>query len=981
MRSVRLAVLPALCAVAFAGPKEDLELARRLANRGHTEMAHKLLMRLAASPDSAAARGGKFGLALLKSQAATRARLQFERALAEGEAPPVSREEIIRLYEEALPDVQRYVDGQADDFEAKFELAGILLEFGEFLTGSYLDEEQLEQRKKLLETSRERAEALFGRAIKEYEAVFENAAAVVRERKIEETNDPVYVRMTRADYGRALALFRWGLALPPGSAAKKNKIQEASERLDQFQAEHFQDLFGVDANLRLGQCSLELAVDGGSKDHLDEAMHYFEALFTDEHLKDTPELPDVGRMMAEAFFRYARACVIGATGQGKLKPQPALFEKAVRAGLLLESKLGYSGKTPFALRARLEVARAHAALGRNAQAIALAGSVLEAARASRLASIQAEAVALLSQWLAGGGGATTVDPSLFLQIGDALAAQKRFGRALAAYGQAIASSRTPEQRERVAYAAWRSSAAAYRQDRRPWAAAKAASVVVDAFVKSGQPDDSTLGRFAEDACYTAVLALKEIADATKAAEDQAEYDRLLALFRERFPGHPANADTAYQVAVDLLGKGELDKAVEAFQGISPSSRNYWTAQRLVPQVLREIGRRAGGDAAKAKAAYERCLEAATRLVEAAGKAGDVPAAKSALQYGRVLRALALADLGRWPEALEAIDAYLAAYPGQFLFRGSELDVKARAHLAAQQYDQAEAALDRMIEFEAQGQEMPYRASLNFDVYRALHQVYQGMESGAARTAMAARAARRFDDFVKGVKEPTSSHFFTLGGLYEDAGRWAEAGDAFQAAADAERDAARAAGYKLKAAEMKFRAAQPLAATDRTKYLEVLAETQTLFTDVLLPDKSNQAAVLKALGNPAKYPSRQDFDALKKIPDVLYTAAQVFAESSPPDVDGRWVAIRLLDQLTQITKPTPDENDPLFKYRKLWWDAVELRIRIYIAIAESGRGDLERKAGQAALSSATQLLLTYNEMDGEERVQRIRELKGRAERLK
>lgn len=981
MRAVRLAVLPALCAAALAGTKEDLEFARRLGNRGHAEMARKLYTRLAASPDPAAARGGKFGLAILASQAASRARLQFERALAEGETPAVSRDDIIRLYDGALPDVQSYVDAQPGDFEAKFELAGILLEFGEFLTGSYLDEEKLEERKKLLETSRDRAEALFSRAIKEYEAVFENAAAVVRERKIEELDDPVYVRMTRADYGRALALFRWGLALPPGSAAKKNKIQEASERLDQFQAEHYQDLFGVDANLRLGQCSLELAIDGGDKDHLDEAMHYFEALFTDEHLKDTPELPDVGRMMAEAFFRYVRACVLGATGQGKLKPQPTLFDKAVRAGLLLESKLGHSGKTPFALRARLEVARAHAALGRNDQAIALAGSVLEAARAARLASIQAEAVALLSQWLAAGGGATTVDPSLFLQIGDALAAQKRFGRAIAAYGQAIASSRTPEQRERVAYAAWRNAAAAYRQDRRPWAAAKAAAVVVDAFVKSGQSDDTTLGRFAEDACYTAVMALKEIADATKLAEDQADYARMLALFRERFPGHPANADTAYQVAVDVLNKGDLDKAVEAFAAISASSRNYWTAQRLVPQILREIGRRAGGDAAKATAAYERCLEAATRIIAEAQKAGDLPAARNTLQYCRAVRAVALSDLGRWPEALEAIDAYLAAYPGQFPLRGLELDVKARAHLAAKQFDQAEAALDRMVELEAQGQEMPYRTALNFEVYRALQQAYQGMESGAARAAMAARAARRFDDFVKGVKEPSPSHFFTLGSLYEDAGRWAEAGDAYQAAADAERDAARAAGYKLKAAEMKFRAAQPLKATDRAKYVEVLAETQALFTDVLLPDKQNQAAVLKALGNPTKYPGRSDFDALKKIPEVLYTAAQVLAESSPPEVDGRWVAIRLLDQLTQITKPLPEDNDPLHKYKTLWWDASELRIQIYVAIAESGRGDIERKAGQAALSSATQLLLTYKEMDGPERVQRIQELKVRAERVK
>ncbi|MGQ0612261.1 MAG: hypothetical protein ACT4PV_00715 [Planctomycetaceae bacterium] len=977
MRRTWIAALPLLCGLAAGGAPEDLEYAKRLGQRGLTEMAQKLLTQLASSGDEATSRAGRYGLALLTKQQAARARILFEYAMGEDQEPKFSREQVLGLYQQAIPDLQSFAEKNPKDAQARFDLAELLQELAEFLTGANYPEERLEERKKLIEENRAQAEKLFARAIEEYDAVYAADSAAVKKQENFDLSDPSYVRMSRAEFGRAIAYYRQALIHPSGSILKSNLLQTASLKLDELQAVHFNDLFGLHALVFLGLCSYELGVDKGDSSQLDTALNYFESLFNEPSLRDDPALPDVGELIAHAFYRYTRACNAAASGEGKLKAKPAYYDKTIAAGVRLDGKLTHSGKSVFALRTRVEVARAYAAQGQYARAIQVAGSVLEVAVLDRQAKLAAETTNTLSAWLAQAGG-SAADPQLFFSIGEALSKQRRFSEAVAAYAKAATASRIPEQKEKIGYLAWTKMAAVYRADGRHWAAVLAALPVVEAFLNSGADDQSAFGQYSQDACFTAVNSLRQIAEATKVPSDVAEYERVLQVFRDSFPGHPANSDTQYTIAIGELQKKNYREAAKLFRELPASSKNYWNAQRLIPQILRILAREEK-DATKASALFEELLASALDLTKTAQAAGDQPGAKAALQYGRLYEAVALADLARWPEALAKIDAYLTAFSEDYKLQGYELDIKARAHLAAGELEKAEAALGRMKRLLERGIDMPYLAQLNYDIYEKLKAAYEAMEPGKERAEVAARAAALYEEVIKVVKEPQPGHFYNLGLVYAEALRYQEAGDAFQSAAEVEKDAARASGYKLKAAEMKYLAAQPLKEADRAKYLEVLGETRSLFTDVLIPDAADkQAAVLRALGDWQTYPGNAAFDAIKKFPDVILTAAMVYSEANPPDTDGRWVAVRLIDYLHKFTKPIaqlPSDE----KWIRTWWDGAELRIRVYLAIGESGTSEMERKAKANAATAAAKLILQYREMDGPERVKRIQELEARAKK--
>ncbi|MGH7162247.1 MAG: hypothetical protein ACREID_02085, partial [Planctomycetota bacterium] len=107
-------------------------------------------------------------------------------------------------------------------------------------------------------------------------------------------------------------------------------------------------------------------------------------------------------------------------------------------------------------------------------------------------------------------------------------------------------------------------------------------------------------------------------------------------------------------------------------------------------------------------------------------------------------------------------------------------------------------------------------------------------------------------------------------------------------------------------------------------------------------------------------------------------AEVYAETNPHGVDGRWAAVRLLQQLQRLTHPSTAGAE---KFAPIFWASVEQQMKIYLAIAEGGQGQDSRVAARDGVQFATALLLQFTQMDGPERVARVKELQKQLQRFK
>ncbi|MGH7163887.1 MAG: tetratricopeptide repeat protein, partial [Planctomycetota bacterium] len=807
MRSRRIALLLALvCGTSGADWKEDLVFAQRLGSRGLKDLAQKVLDQLARSADPQEARAGRFGLALLTKQDASRAAAAFLRDVEEGKPPRFTREQVVELFGKAIPDVKSYVETEKQDVEAHFHLAELLQDFAVFLTGRDYPDEMAEERAKLIEANRKQADELFQQAVAQYEQAYKKFDEAWRKAGAD-TDDRLYDDASRAELNMCVAQYRWASIHPPGPAFT-NRVENAITQLDEFLGKHFEDLQGATAMLYLGLCYLEKGQRAGSVDDVEVAIDFFRELYT--KVPVDPEKPYTGEIVAQALYYFGSACNTLGRGGGKFKkPLPVYFDTLKRVLGEIDGRLKVFARTSWALRAKLQVADAHAAREEFDAAVAVAGDALSAARFERHGMVQRRATARLTDWVASVRSVGDLDPGLLYQIGESLAGQGRTGSAVAFYEKAISASATPETQEKWAVPARLRIADVYRRDGRLMPAAMVATRIVDAYLKSGEGEESPFGQTASNACNLARTAWKQIAEATKRAEDDREYQRVLGIFREKFPGHPENSDAAFSKAVELLNAEKFAEAAEEFRNLSPSSRNYWRAQRTAPHCWRALAKK---DASNAAAHLAKSLEVCREVMALAEKQGDDAGAKLARQHAHLYFAVSLADLKQWPEALASMDDYLARYPDQWLQRGLELDVKLHAHLETGELEKAESALQLLRE---KVPASPYLRSASFDVYSALRQAYEKLEPGSARTATAERAARLFAVYVEERKASDAPTLYTLGKVLEDAGRFEEAGDAYEGAAENEKEAAAASQYKLKAAEMKFRAAQPLRAKDRS----------------------------------------------------------------------------------------------------------------------------------------------------------------------
>ncbi len=964
----RIAAFLLLAQAVRADYKEDLEYARRLGARGLEEMANRILDTLEKSTDPAAARAGRYGKAELERGQATLKRARFLRDLEEGVPPKVTREEVLAAYAGAKPKIEDYVANRADDLDACFLLAELLQDYAEFLTAKDYPDTMAAQREQFVSENSAEADKLFQVAIGHYDVVAKRMAAALGD-KDPDLADPSYVMLMQAQYKGANAVMRLALLHPKGPKFNYNS-EAAIEQLDAFLGEHFSDIFGAQAMLDLGTIYYERGLRIGSRDDAETGANYFKELFTS--VTEDPTVPETSDVIARALYWYARACNALARGEGALgKPQPVQYDNAITVAAQMRERLKQGAKNPYALKALIEVAEAYAAQNRLSDAVGVAAEALAAARLTGQRQIAKDATDRLTGWVSRVAGTGVLNAEILYQMGEALSAQGRTANAIAFYEKAVASATTDEEREKAGYPALARIAREYRKDKRNYAAAEVAGRVVADYVKSGQPELSDFGVTAAEACNLARLAWKDIAEQSKRPQDEAEYQKVRDLFVKQFPGHPENSDQAFAGARDLFAKGQYEAAAKQLVDIPSSSRNYWQAQRMVPGCYRQLAIDEK-DPAKAKAWHEKTLEACTNLVALASKgAGDDPQVASSRQQGDLFAAFALASLERWPEALKAIDAYLGRYPDPLLQRGAEFGIKIDAHLAQGQLSEAEAALATMLKRAPPG---PQTRRSSYSVFRALRDAYLKMGAGADRVAVAGRASAILEVWLEGQKEVGWDLRLLLAQALFDAERFGEAAEAYEAAASLAPDGDRKQQITLHAAEAKYRQAQTAKDVPREEQIKNLEKVRDLFTDVLVPpdpkDPEKQKKILHELANPAAYPVRATFEQVKRNPRALYVAARIYSESQPAGIDGRYIALRLIDFLHEFTVPVSQEEQGkknLDEFIPIWWDAAELKLRIYIAIAQSGTGVREKDAATTGLGYARKLAYENPKMDGPTRV--------------
>jgi len=179
--------------VASAGTaQDDLKFAQQLGLRGLDKMADTVLSGMIASRDPDKQRAGRFGKALITKQQAQIAATRFVRVLESGATEVVTRVEVLKLFEDAIPEIEAYVKTQGPGSESAFLLAETLVESAEFLVGSRYPERLKEQRAALVTENKKRAEALFQQAMDHYRAV------------VKATRDSVKGKVERDTQGRAL---------------------------------------------------------------------------------------------------------------------------------------------------------------------------------------------------------------------------------------------------------------------------------------------------------------------------------------------------------------------------------------------------------------------------------------------------------------------------------------------------------------------------------------------------------------------------------------------------------------------------------------------------------------------------------------------------------------------------------------------------------------------------------------------------------
>jgi len=969
--SLLVAALLVTTSVATAGSAEDdLQFAQQLGIRGLDKMADKVLTDMIKSRDPDKQRLGRYGQALITKQQAQIAVARYIRALENNDKPPVSREAVLKLFTDALPEIEAYVKTQPAGSKAAFLLAETLVEEAEFLVGGRLPEFMAKERAELVTEHKKTAEKLFQSAMEYYSAVAQAIRKKVGD-KLDPDSDEA-IRITQAEFNHAMTAYRLALIYPKG-ARFNGRAADAEEILDKFMNDHWGDLAGGYAMLYLGRLNYERAVRTGDADAGDIALNYFETVAQD--VDEDPNFADTTKVLGEAFYRYCQTANALARADGDLKKKdPARFGDAIRMGNRMRQKMRFGSKSRFALLMLVEVADAHAAQGQFEEAVGIAGEVLTKARADGLGAVTRTATDKLTDWVANVGGSGSLPPALLAQIGSSLASEGSPAKAITFFEKAIAASVTPEDIEQVAHDSWRRIAESYRRDKRYIAAGMIAWDLVQKYLKSGEGNDSAFYQTASEACWQAAQSWKTVAESTKRGEDKSQYEKVLKTFRDEFPDHPKNADAAFSESLDLYAKENYAEAAKRFLAISPNSPSYWSAQLRVPVCYRRLA--IEKDKANAEKWHNECLKASAALYKLASAKSDIPRARGAARTALLMEASSYHSLKKWAEASAKIDEFFRTFPGVFPKKGYEYTIKIDSLLALGKVEEAEAALAQLKQtLKNSG----YIRPLNYDVYRALRKQYKAL-SGRQRATLATRAAILWGERIEQTppNKRTAGDYWFLGDVLRDARDWEAAGGAYEAAANLATKPGQKAGWQLLAAEMAFKnARQNKERMDPTDFRKTMDKTRELFTGVLIRDPKQAQTLLPILANGKKWPSKEQWRWIVAKPDPLLTAAEVFGESSPKGLDGRWIGVRLLDRLHKLTTPVAEEGGKSNDFVNVWWDGAQLKLELYLAIGESQSAQAwSKRAVEYGYAFGRRLITQYPNMDGEERVAAIKILSDR-----
>ena len=188
---------------------------------------------------------------------------------------------------------------------------------------------------------------------------------------------------------------------------------------------------------------------------------------------------------------------------------------------------------------------------------------------------------------------------------------------------------------------------------------------------------------------------------------------------------------------------------------------------------------------------------------------------------------------------------------------------------------------------------------------------------------------------------------------------------------------------LLAAEMAFKNARAnKSKMDRQSYRKTLDKTRELYAQVLIADEANRKKLLPILANGSKWPSKAQWRWIAGKPGPLLTAAEVFGESSPRGLDGRWIAVRLIERLHKLTRPFAEPGTKEAEFVNTYWEGVQLKLELLLAIAESqSETNWAKTAARQGHSFAKNHMVTYEKMDGPERVKVVTGLEAQLRALK
>lgn len=811
-RIARTLVAAALIAAArsASAADDDVAFARALAQRGYSDVAERVLRRLAGDAAAAPAKRAQVRLALAQIQ-----RREALRAARSKSADPQVRAATARLFATAEDGYRTLVADAASGASARAEFVQLLTSHADYARRGHEDEAAA----KLLDEALRLVEA-------PVQGATDDEAAWLRLLRME-------VRYTRA------------ADAPAGDPSAAEAFERTLKDVESFEWDYAGTVRCAWAFRWKG---LVLARLGRTREACEALRDAATAVAEKDGVRGADE-------MAFAAYEDLAHTAADAKGDGA----KTLVAETLPTLERLESEWPRHTATDAGRRARLAIARLHERAGDRARAVADARAVLDAARDADPEGAD-EACHLLAEWTGSGGSRATLDPATLSRL---LRAVTRGGdpmRTVLVCRSLISACTTPEDRDRFAWDAWDAMGRAYGAAGRWYEAFLAFDRIETAW--RADPSNARLTEITDSTAWFRADALARLAAETKDADDRAAADRATADFGRDHPGSAYATGVQEQQAFRMVGEaaalrrsGDSDaartrarEALAALAAIKEDSPLFERAQALAAEANRQVG-----DFARAAELADAWL--AAKRPEPAG-----PAARRARDQARLQALVTLisakadgaaaaeegdARTAGYRALLAAVDAnekdYLALAPGG----GDQITAwRAEAMLGVGEIDAAEALVADQIRTRPT---KPGTRWLAASAARALDASAAAERDAAKSRAVWLRAARLWEFVLSSVETPDAEVARAAGSDFLAGGDAARAADLLSLAAGLLRTAAGRAGDE--AARTRADASARAASIDLSRALVALHRPDEAIAEAgaaLARDDADGEAVLARL---------------------------------------------------------------------------------------------------------------------------------------